>query len=84
MLLAERLAEDPARIRIVNDAHGKPRLRDHGALDFNVAHCDGDALFAFTVAGKVGVDIERVRALDLRIARTCLSVAEQEQLFGLR
>ena len=83
-LLAERLDDDPARIRIVSGEHGKPQLAEQGAIRFNLAHSDGDALFAFTEAGDVGIDIERVRTVDcLPLSRSCFSKRERDELLSL-
>lgn len=84
VLLGERLDEDPRSIRIVTAYDDKPRLGDSGSLGFNLAHSGGDALFAFTVIGDVGIDIEHVRPLDpVRLSRTCFSRGERAQLADL-
>ncbi len=50
-------------------------------MDFSVAHSCGSALYAFTTAGDVGIDVEHVRFLDpLTLSRTCFSSAEQDEL----
>jgi 4'-phosphopantetheinyl transferase len=55
----------PYEVQFSHEANGKPRLAD-GALDvrFNVAHSGERALIAITAACDVGVDIERLRAVD--------------------
>lgn len=63
-LLGRYLDRDPSGIQFRYTA-GKPALADPGRepLHFNLAHADELALFAFTTAAEVGVDVERVAAL---------------------
>lgn len=64
--LALRLGEPPESIELAYGAHGKPALArsfaDSG-LHFNVAHCDDVAVYAFSPAHEVGIDVEAVRVL---------------------
>lgn len=84
LFLAERLGEDPVSLQIVTGQHGKPQLAHDVPLRFNVAHSDGDALFAFTSIGDIGVDIEHVRPLDpVLLSKTSFSKAERDQLIGI-
>ena len=53
----------PAR-RIGYEAAGKPRLLDH-QLHFNLAHSGGLALMAWSRRYPVGVDVERVRSIEI-------------------
>lgn len=55
---------EPAALRFVYGAHGKPALaHDPGgvALRFNLSHSGGFALYAVTRQRELGIDIERVR-----------------------
>ena len=63
-LLATRLKMRPQDVRLVTGPHGKPALADAHAqrgLEFNVSHCRDTAVYVFSWAGEVGVDIEAVR-----------------------
>ena len=60
-LLASYLSVSPREISFCYSSHGKPGLKE-SALDFNVAHTEGMAVFAFTRGRRIGVDIERIRA----------------------
>lgn len=62
-LLGERLGMAPQEIRLAYGANGKPRLADE-AMRFSVSHSGEIALFAFSKAREVGVDIEAVRPID--------------------
>lgn len=83
-LLGQQLERDPASIRFGYDGAGKPSIAEPpGArLHFNLAHSDDLALYAFTTAGEIGVDVERVMPLpDARdIATNYFSPAEIREL----
>jgi 4'-phosphopantetheinyl transferase len=84
-LLAQYLAADPRKLELSTGAHGKPLLRHH-PLHFNVSHSADCAVFAFTRAGEIGVDIERVRddmPRQREIAAKYFSAQEAAQLDAL-
>jgi 4'-phosphopantetheinyl transferase len=56
--LAWYLKRAPREIGLTAGWRGKPRLAEPAGLYFNVSHCQGLALIAFTTAGEVGVDLE--------------------------
>jgi len=75
VLLGLYLQRDPIALRFVSGPHGKPALiggrrrspaaassgADLPQLSFNLSHSGGLALFAFTGAGPVGIDVEVAR-----------------------
>jgi 4'-phosphopantetheinyl transferase len=61
-LVAEYLAQAPADVVFGYGPQGKPEVQ--GDLQFNLAHSEDFALYAFTAGRRVGVDIERLRAMD--------------------
>ncbi|MDN5754002.1 MAG: 4'-phosphopantetheinyl transferase superfamily protein, partial [Nitrosospira sp.] len=66
-MLASRLKLPPDTLRFVANRHGKPRLRDDAAIEFNVSHAGCFALIALSTSGQVGVDIEyRDRGVDAK------------------
>ncbi|MCE7914457.1 MAG: hypothetical protein DYH15_07190 [Nitrosomonas sp. PRO4] len=66
-LLAEKTASQPEALHFVTNEYGKPGLRDYGGIEFNVSHSGSFALIALSMAGAVGVDIERHdRQIDVR------------------
>jgi 4'-phosphopantetheinyl transferase len=84
-LLGGYLNRHPADIRFVYGSAGKPALdRDEG-LRFNVAHSHEMALYAFTYAREIGVDIEFMRPVaDMeQVAACCFSRREFADWKGL-
>jgi 4'-phosphopantetheinyl transferase len=84
-LLTKYLAREPLDFEFTIGAHGKPALRDSN-LHFNISHSGDCAVFAFTRAGEVGVDIELLRddmQRQREIATKYFSVREVEQLEAL-
>lgn len=58
-------------------AFGRPYVEAPGWRgDFNLAHSDGMAVCALLPAGRVGVDVERIRHIDAETALCCLADAE--------
>ncbi len=78
-LLAAYLGADAAELRFAYAEKGKPSLDGPpGAVNFNLAHSGGRALYAFTRARELGVDLEFIRE-DLeseKIAGRFFSAAE--------
>lgn len=86
------LGEAPGEIGLTNGWRGKPRLAEASGLHFNVTHCDGLGLIAFTTIGEVGIDIEAmgrdIEALDIadsnftrnEAAAIAAAGAEREQI----
>ena len=67
MVLAQYLRVAPATLAFEYGARGKPGLSGAdgaGELHFNLAHSGGLALLAVSLLGGVGVDVERVRAVN--------------------
>ena len=60
-LLGRYLQSAPEKIQFITNAHGKPELPAPAPLQFNLSHSGDLAVFAFTRAGRVGVDVEQAR-----------------------
>jgi 4'-phosphopantetheinyl transferase len=80
--LAEELGTAPRDVSFQYGPFGKPALASESALRFNVSHSDRYALLGLARGRDLGLDIERVRALDDldRLAETVFSAAEREEL----
>lgn len=85
-ILGRYLRMEPAQIRLQYNPFGKPALDSslgQGVLHFNLSHSNGLALFAFTQAGPIGVDIEYIR-LQTDIEQTGALVFSTSELAALR
>jgi 4'-phosphopantetheinyl transferase len=61
-LLAARIGIKPEDVELAYGKNGKPCLKHNGG-HFSVSHCDDVALFAFSKAAEIGVDVEAVRPI---------------------
>ncbi len=77
VLLGRYLDVPPHEVLFTAGPQGKPALPE-GDLQFNLTHSEGLAVLAFTRAGDIGVDLERVRDLPdwSAIAAACLPPRE--------
>jgi len=63
-ILGSYLGERPQKLRFEYTAKGKPILAQfsgYGSFHFNLSHSDTQAIYAFSAAHNIGVDIERIR-----------------------
>lgn len=60
-LLGRYLGVDPGSVVFRRGEYGKPRIESpyDSGIEFNVSHSGRKALMAFSIAGSVGIDIER-------------------------
>lgn len=86
VLLARYTGGSPQALTFTHGTNGKPALTagegGRAPLFFNVTHSDGLALYAFTRAGEVGIDVERIRELPdwEQVAASAFSPRELERL----
>jgi 4'-phosphopantetheinyl transferase len=87
LILAGSLDLDPAEIRLVAGAAGKPELAgwSRGTLDFNLSHSGQRALVGLAQAAAIGVDVEMVRPIPdaMPIARAHFAADEAAALAAL-
>lgn len=82
LLLSGYLGVPASDITFSRTTHGKPFLQENSPLHFNLSHSGAWVLFAFSIQGPVGVDVEEVRPVkdSLGIARRFFSSEEFEQV----
>jgi 4'-phosphopantetheinyl transferase len=84
-IISAYLALTPDEVRFVYNKYGKPFISDdqnRGALNFNLSHSNGMALYAVARGRRVGVDIEYMREdfATLEVAEGFFSKDEVEAL----
>ena len=66
-------------ICIERGEYGKPYIKDHEEWQFNISHTDG--LIVIAVADcPIGIDVEKIREPDYRIAKRFFTKAENEYI----
>jgi len=87
LVLSRYVESAPDRLSFVQGEHGKPALDPchSSSVRFNLSHSGNKCLIAVTNAREVGVDVEKLRALEdwLEIAKRFFSSRETEQLMLL-
>ncbi|MDQ6665547.1 MAG: 4'-phosphopantetheinyl transferase superfamily protein [Acidobacteriota bacterium] len=85
VLLGHYLDTSPGGISFEYGPRGKPKLLEPARVKFNVSHSGELAVFAFTLDGELGIDIEHVRPMpDMReIAVQYFCEEEAEELMAL-
>jgi 4'-phosphopantetheinyl transferase len=80
-ILGRYLGMAPEQVEFRYSATGKPELAGmaEGKLNFNVAHCGDDAVFAITRNGAIGVDVERIRAVPDLLQLVAATLSEHEK-----
>ncbi len=85
LLLGRYLQREPMSLRFSLGEHGKPALEPDARPSFNMSHSGQLALYAFSHAGEVGVDVEVARRPidEVAIAARSLGAAEARRLQAL-
>ena len=83
--LTERLLGEPITPdRLQTDAYRRPYLPERADFDFNISHTEGLVLCCAAVGrGRVGVDVERQKPVDIREFRRVFTAEEYEGLAAL-
>ena len=68
-------------IVFVKNQYGKPSLLGNVDFSFNLSH-SGDWVVLICGQGTVGIDVEKIRAIDLNIAERFYSLVEYEDLLS--
>lgn len=68
-------------IEFIKGEYGKPHIKGYPSFQFNVSHTR-NAIAVAVSSMPIGVDIERVRTADERIAKRYFTKLEQEYIYG--
>lgn len=79
-LLSEVLRVSPESLSFIYSDMGKPHL-ENGAYHFNISHSE-DMVAVCVHEAPCGIDIEKIRGIDPKLALRFFSPAEQLYLFG--
>jgi 4'-phosphopantetheinyl transferase len=88
-ILAAYLRQEPAELQFCYGPQGKPSLQMSGtrfpAIHFNLAHANGQVVYAFASSRQVGIDLEPIRDdfPTIEIAKRFFSSQEINQLLEL-
>lgn len=63
LLCARYLHTSPEKLSFVTGEFGKPFVAGAPDFNFNISHSSGFACFAFSMANRVGIDVEKIRPL---------------------
>jgi 4'-phosphopantetheinyl transferase len=63
-ILSRYTGTDPHELVLETGPHGKPYLRGHEHIHFNLTHSDNAAALAITLGGPVGLDCESIRGVN--------------------
>lgn len=78
--ICEALGISPDEINFTKNSHGKP-IADNLDIYFNISHCEN--LVACAVNNKeIGVDVEKIRPINLKIAKKICLSNEWDYIFG--
>lgn len=72
-LKAEYNIEEPPLF--IYGAHGKPALKNHPGIHFNLSHCD-EAAVCMVSSRPVGIDVEIIRPFDPELAAATMNPEE--------
>lgn len=72
-LVKEGITEENQQF--IYNEHGKPMLKNHDDIHFNISHCKGLAVCAIA-NGSIGVDAEGIRKFPERVLKRCFTENE--------
>ncbi|MDR6955766.1 4'-phosphopantetheinyl transferase [Ancylobacter sp. 3268] len=79
-VLSKTTGERPETLAFIRNPHGKPSLKGHRHLEFNLSHSDGVGALAVANGFPVGVDLERIVPIEPAVAELALSSSEYAEL----
>ena len=78
-LLSPILKVNPAEIDFFYNKYNRPYLE---TIDFNVSHSGRRIVIAINRAGRVGIDIEKIRKVEEELVELCFTESEKKYIFG--
>lgn len=81
VLVAEKLGKKPFELKYRKNQYGKPYIEDC-RYQFNISH-SGEWVFCGISTEAVGVDVEKIKSVNEKIAQRCFTKNEQERLMEI-
>ena len=78
--IGKALNISPEALVILTEKNGKPYI-ENCPINFNISHCENTLVYAFSDE-EIGIDIEKIRAISLSVAKRFFSEEEQKYIFG--
>ena len=78
--IGKTLNISPEALVILTEKNGKPYI-ENCPIHFNISHCENTLVYAFSDE-EIGIDIEKIRAISLSVAKRFFSEEEQKYIFG--
>jgi 4'-phosphopantetheinyl transferase len=82
MAVWQNFGVNPDDLNIALGKSGKPFLQSHPTIHFNISH-SGHWVVVAVSGSRVGIDVERVKKVNLGIAERFFSEREKDKLFAL-
>ncbi|MHB0896055.1 MAG: 4'-phosphopantetheinyl transferase family protein [Spirochaetales bacterium] len=80
-ILGSYLKVDGYGLRIERNEYGKPFLKDYVNVYFNISHTK-EAIVCALADHSIGVDIEKIRPIDLRVVEHFFAKKEKDYIFS--
>ena len=80
-LVQSKLGINPCKLVLERNANGKPYVAGHPDFYFNISHAGEYVVLAYSEE-PVGVDIERIREQNERVAKRCFTESENQFIFN--
>lgn len=78
--ICENYKLSPEDIVLLKTENGKPYIKDHPDIHFNISHTNGAIAVAFSDS-PIGVDVEKIRDFNLKITERFFTPYEKKHLF---
>lgn len=80
-LISDKTGIPADKIQIEKNANGKPFIKDFPHIHFNVSHSEDTVAVAFCDE-EIGIDIEKIKTANLKIAKRFFSKDEEEYILN--
>nr|WP_246548446.1 4'-phosphopantetheinyl transferase superfamily protein [Ancylobacter oerskovii] len=79
-ILGQAIGREAEALSFARNAYGKPALKGHERLGFNLSHSEGLGVLAVADGIPLGVDVEKLAPVEQAVAEISFSRAERAEL----